>query len=188
MALQREFYICKGATKVSPKNLPVEFYIYSKGDTLCAQCFVGRAQKPTWHYRFKSEEQRTRRIKEQIEAVKAKEAAKAERKAKRGNHNLKVGDILVSSWGYEQTNIDFYVVTKLIGKSMVEFVPIPKTEVEGTTEEHGMACKVVPVKYYDTTNQPASRGRVNEYNSIKIASYSYASRWDGNPIYMSWYG
>jgi hypothetical protein len=27
-------------------------------------------------------------------------------------HSLKVGDILYSSWGYDQTNISFYVVTR----------------------------------------------------------------------------
>jgi len=34
-----------------------------------------------------------------------------------------VGDVLVRSWGYDQTNIDFYLVTKVTSKS-VQIVPI----------------------------------------------------------------
>ena len=33
------------------------------------------------------------------------------------NEKIKVGDIFYRSWGYEQTNIDYYIVTKKIGKS-----------------------------------------------------------------------
>jgi hypothetical protein len=38
------------------------------------------------------------------QAAEAKAKRQAERKAP---HTLKVGDILVSSWGYDQTNIDY---------------------------------------------------------------------------------
>lgn len=32
--------------------------------------------------------------------------------ARMGNAKIEVGDILSSSWGYDQTNIDYYLVTK----------------------------------------------------------------------------
>ena len=32
--------------------------------------------------------------------------------------SIKVGDIFVDSWGYDQTNIDFYKVTKKMNKSV----------------------------------------------------------------------
>ena len=34
-------------------------------------------------------------------------------------HPLQIGSILYTSWGYEQTNIDFYQVIELIGTSTV---------------------------------------------------------------------
>ena len=40
------------------------------------------------------------------------------------NSEIKVGDIFYTSWGYDQTNIDYYKVRKLIGKASVELVPI----------------------------------------------------------------
>mgnify|MGYP003662304800 CR=1 FL=1 len=39
---------------------------------------------------------------------------------------LEENDILYSSWGYEQTNINFYKVKRLCGKTQVELVKIEK--------------------------------------------------------------
>ncbi len=38
-------------------------------------------------------------------------------------YGVKVGDIFVEDWGYDQTNVDFYQVTKTT-KKMVEIKPI----------------------------------------------------------------
>lgn len=38
---------------------------------------------------------------------------------------MKQGDILVSSWGYEQTNVDFYEVVKVTAKT-VTLIPIER--------------------------------------------------------------
>ena len=40
--------------------------------------------------------------------------------AKLSNASVKIGDIFYDSWGYDQTNIDFYQVVGLRGKSSVE--------------------------------------------------------------------
>ena len=58
-------------------------------------------------------------------------------------HTLKVGDILKSSWGYDQTNIDYFQVVKLIGKTMVGLRAINGEMVESTSWASG---KVRPVK------------------------------------------
>lgn len=34
-------------------------------------------------------------------------------------YGVKVGDVFYNSWGYEQTNIDFYEVVKLRGKTQI---------------------------------------------------------------------
>jgi hypothetical protein len=43
---------------------------------------------------------------------------------------LVVDDVLVNTWGYEQTNVDYYQVTALIGKSSVEIRSIAKDSIE----------------------------------------------------------
>ncbi len=50
-----------------------------------------------------------------------------------GPHGVKVGDVFVESWGYDQTNIDYYEVVRLMPQS-VELIHIPaKTTGEGTS-------------------------------------------------------
>ncbi len=45
-------------------------------------------------------------------------------KTKKIDRLLEVGDVLVASWGYEQTNVDYYLVTKLVGKRSVQLIEI----------------------------------------------------------------
>jgi hypothetical protein len=54
-------------------------------------------------------------------------ADKAARKAERSKpHNLKVGNILVSSWGYDQTNAGCYEVARVVSTKSVEIQKIAK--------------------------------------------------------------
>ncbi|MEM9515414.1 MAG: hypothetical protein AAGA42_11220 [Actinomycetota bacterium] len=48
-------------------------------------------------------------------------------------HNIEVGDLFYGSWGYDQTNIDFYEVIRVTAKK-VEIQPI-RTDVR--SESHG---------------------------------------------------
>lgn len=55
-------------------------------------------------------------------AIEGKEAPKTERKPKAAKTNkfgVQVGDIFSASWGYEQTNNDFFQVVALVGESSV---------------------------------------------------------------------
>lgn len=76
--------------------------------------FEKRDVKPYIHNRFDSEELRHKKLKEYKEYYQkkhdAKEAETAALKAKMDA--VKVGDIFCSSWGYEQTNIDFYIIVE----------------------------------------------------------------------------
>lgn len=76
------------------------------------------------HYRFKTEEKRdeyysNRKVQFEKSMNQAADA-KAKKAAFRKNfvNPFIVGDILVDSWGYDQTNIDFYEVTKVGKKSI----------------------------------------------------------------------
>ena len=62
---------------------------------------------------------------------------------KKINHNVKPGDIFRSMWGYDQTNIDYFQVVKLVGKTMVGIKAINAELVETTGYMQG---KVRPVK------------------------------------------
>ena len=161
--------------------------------TLYAVGFLGRAQNPFEGsvFRFRTAEHRMRWIAKLFQAATnaakysaEREAAKAAQRAK--PHALKVGDVLRSSWGYDQTNIDFYQVTALIGIQTVEYRPIAQ-ESEQTEYMQG-ECVPMPGEF----TGPAKRARVSTYgerDSI-TADGHYASKMHptivaGVPVYKA---
>ena len=108
-----------------------------------------------------------------------------------------VGDIVYNSWGWEQTNIDFYVVTRRTA-STVNLCPIASKVVETTQY---MSEKVVAdtkhaaevlEKYGFTTNvsENGLKGkRVRNHDgfiSIKM-KHGYCGRWDGKELTATYY-
>ena len=59
-------------------------------------------------------------------------------------HNLKVGSLLVASWGYDQTNVDAYQVVE-IGDASIKVRAIATQEVPGSNTG-GMSNKVRVLK------------------------------------------
>lgn len=153
----------KGYMKIVPKDANVEFYVkdgYVTG-TYYAMAFIGKSGKPAWNYQFRSLERREAKIKEQIEASKASMVFKAEQRAERNKpHSLKVGDVLSSSWGYDQTNVDFYMITRVVGPHMVEAGRIGKKP--GKRGDNYVTA--------DLSSKPAStkRHKANSSNSIHV--------------------
>jgi hypothetical protein len=159
-------------------------YIYS---TTCgrfgAVAFHGKAAKPDWHYTFANVDSRQRKIAEYFTTRKEYADYKAKNAAQRkAPHTLNVGDILYTSWGYDQTNIDFYQVTRVVSAHSVEVREIQAS----STDEAGFMTA------YKSAIPNAFKGesmvkRASSDNCVKIASYAYASPWDGKPKRYSWY-
>lgn len=115
----------EGYRKVADKNSTAVVYIQKHGDGFYyVKAFQAKRQKPDYYVRVKKLEQFvTRFFKEvqQTEAYKAKWKAEAEAKCAA----IEVGDIYYTSWGYEQTNVDFVMVTGRTAKT-VKYVPVGK--------------------------------------------------------------
>lgn len=149
--------------------------------------FSGRGNKPIIHSAYRTEEQRSEAIINVLENIRSSMKRIEERKKQRSApHSLQVGDILVSSWGYDQTNIDYYQVTKLIGSTMVEIHPIYSRIVDN----HGTYDVVMPVKDGfiqprhdgDTWKCKPLRRKVDPvYNGVSINTFASAYKWDGKP-------
>lgn len=154
----------------------------ARGPVPCAIAFAGKANKPLWNYSFRSEAQRQSQIEETIKDRKALLKYKAERLEERRNfqHGLQAGDILYSSWGYDQTNINFYEVIEAGAKEV-----IIREVAQKTTGSEMAAEYVVPVpgKYVGPAlrRRPASGG-------VKIDSSQRATKWDGRPKSQTAYG
>jgi len=129
----RDFYIPEGArlTHSDGAGNAVYFWTNAAGQP-CALGFQGKAAKPSFRYRFPSE---TRRAAYATQFMDRRAEIERERQAERAAraafvHDVKVGDIFKSSWGYDQTNVDYYQVVKLCGKSMAEVREIAQDQEE----------------------------------------------------------
>ena len=102
---------------------------------------------------------------------------------------FKEGDILVSSWGYDQTNVDFYQVTKVLKKS-VKIRKISSKMLPAGEGYSSMSGMVVAVKDGFIEDSKEQLKRVSGFNGggyVSLSSYSGAYKWDGKPEYCSWY-
>jgi hypothetical protein len=100
------------------------------------------------------------------------------------------GMILYSSWGYEQTNIDYYKVVRVSEKGTVWIQELAKDKIEMT----GWASfNVVPVdspmQFPDDWDEignrtykdaPVSRHKWQSYG-VRLNSFASAWVWDGKP-------
>lgn len=125
---------------------------------------------------------------------------------------IAIGDFFVSSWGYEQTNVDFYQVVGLTPKG----VKIQAwTKVLGQESPHASADYFIPGEAADTitdwsnvdrdadywtqagqkvlTDAPVVTKRLSGWTerdgtikaAITLNSFSSASKWDGQPQYQT---
>jgi hypothetical protein len=168
------------------KEVNAVIYWAEKNGSFYAMGYSGKRSKHDFHYRFESEEKMDKYTTEYVKRLFDIEKSKIERKEKRLAfvHTLKVGDILSCSWGWEQTNVDFYQVIEVKGK-MVKIREIQCSMPNG--EEGFMTGFVIPLKDQFTDEKILTK-KVLSGNSIKIASYAWANVWDGKPERTSWYG
>ncbi len=90
-----------------------------RGDAVYyVMAFRGTAGRPEFHNAYRVAEQRQSAIQAFWDGVSSSQQRKETESAKRAAwvNPAKVGDILYTSWGYDQTNTEFYAVTKVSGK------------------------------------------------------------------------
>lgn len=102
-----------------------------------------RFPKPEFHYRFKNEQNMIDFCETYIQNIEKRQAEKELMKQKKKqaasefNHGFYEGQILYSSWGYEQTNLSYYQIVGFKGKSVI-LRKIAKKEVSQTSWASGM--------------------------------------------------
>ena len=139
-------------------------------------------------------------------APKKKTAQKANKAAVAPDHGVKVGDLFYSSWGYEQTNVNFFQVIALVGKASVR---IREVSAE-LLEEDAVSC-MASNRRYRLPNEgellpPVNRstfcidqinGDLRRVNTkcgdamIKVGDPNHyqetAWKYNGQTVYESWY-
>ena len=135
---------------------------------------------------------------------------KTTRPEKKNKYGVKVGDIFYASWGYEQTNVNFFQVIALAGESSVrvrEVYPkaIDEDYVSGMSVDrtYQLTSEILPaidrpLFIEDQINGDLKRihagyyedpEKANEHCYFKISSYASATKCNGDTFttYESWY-
>lgn len=184
--MPREFHLPKAVRDqpaFEPEGTNLAVWKWEDAGKYYAIVFQGRAQKPLWYHSFRDEMSRERYLKGTIDSNKASLSRKQERQDAKKNfqHGIKVGDIFYSSWGYDQTNVDWYeVVSAPEGTKMVIVREIGGHAVSSSSGSD----KVVPVPGHFVG--PPLR-KIPQYGGpggkayLKVTDDHWAHAWDGKP-------
>lgn len=153
-----------------------DYAAVGKPERVWAVGFSGKRAKPDFNCIFPSKEAQQKYVAEWLARLQATAERKAERQAeavakRAAGHQLAVGDVLEASWGYEQTNVDYYQVTALIGRCMVEV-----REIGRQAEQTGyLQGDCVPAKN-QFKGEPMRRRVCDDGRSIKVESWGIWAR------------
>jgi hypothetical protein len=106
------------------------------------------------------------------------------------SEQITVGDVFVSKWGYDQTNVDFYEVVGVTasGKS-VWLRYLQKTVVDetvGTDFVSPVAGSAAGDKFRKTL-QPALSGSFPEWVKVSSFQNAYKTEWDATHGQTAWH-
>ncbi len=160
--------------------------------------FSGKGKKHILWCKYKSEQRMTEAITElwyrleqrHFDKLAKKDKAKEAAKAFDIEAHYPVGTVLVNSWGWEQTNIEFYKVLSCKGMTL-EVRELYLQTVKDSEYSHGMADMVIASDELKGIEKPFKLRIKVDYNGIPSIcppeSFYYFSKWDGRPRYRSWY-
>jgi len=176
-------YIPDGATAVKDSESSAVVYVYQYEDNakFFAIGYNATRKNLDFHYYYATKEARDNKIQAFFDAARMTEAEKERRKQARkttADHQVEEGALFYESWGYDQTNINFYQVVKALPKS-VYIREVASTVVEDLESQE----LVVPVP--DNFIGKEMIKRVNDIGKdycLRMTSFSTAFVWSGAPL------
>lgn len=189
LAALRRAFVGPLAQRVADKSGRWEAFIVQRTSaqgksSLSLAFFAGRAEKPTHYYRMRDRAHALQCLRQQAHLAEAMAARRAELAAQRREklakpHGLQVGDVLHSTWGYEQTNIDYYQVTAVIGVRTVEVRKI------GCQSQETAYMSGVSVPAPGNFTGPVMRKKVDEYGQVNVLNASYGRAGRIEPVIVA---
>lgn len=140
--------------------------------------------KPTYNYAFNTESDRAAFIADKKQVI-DRDTESAERRAAEyaaEAAKIQAGSILYSSWGYDQTNIDFFKV--LSRKNNTVTMQKIGSKVVSYNNNHMSGQKVADEAVVDGE---AMTKRINKFGGITLNSFAFCGVWDGRPLSFSEY-
>jgi hypothetical protein len=145
--------------------------------------YRGSAAKPEKNYSFRNREQAERHVSEWFDSLLAHKAMVTSRRAEaNAPTTLKPGDIITNSWGYDQTNIDCYQVTRV-----TEHFVWLRGIAQETTETGFMSGETVPKPNCFLCGKDGEERKHKATGQTVCMKYGSGSKWDGRKLHCSWY-
>ena len=181
--------------KISHPDYGIECFF--SNEMLSAIFYCGKSNKPLFHYKFKTVERMMFVINEKINNIKANVDSKNIKKAKakelnstlQAKNHFYIGEVILNSWGWEQTNIEFYQVVGLKNKQIIVRELAQKIDsVVGFMSEN-----VVPIIDKFISDEITLKIKYvcwSEIPQVIICNpkpFYYFHKWDGKPKYQSHY-
>jgi hypothetical protein len=187
----------KGWTVYASKTAPVIFAAKPwTGDRVQVKAWRGGARVPAWFYTFRSEERAEAYCREFAAKVASSEDYRkkqlAEKTAKRASLKAadfwSVGDVAYTSWGYDQTNVDWFQVVEVKPRSVVV------RQISQNCSDHGQPVGGKTAPRRNEFIGPAFLCPLNVYGRFSAGPcYSkdtpsfrhQVSKWEGRAVYTS---
>jgi hypothetical protein len=173
-----------------PQGLGVA-YVYRLGDRgYCVIAYGGKRNTSDFHYSYKTIEQAHEKIESWFKGLEQSQELKAKWRQERNKpHNFSVGDIVTNSWGYDQTNVDWYKVVRTTSH-YVWLQPIC-AHVQENGFMSGPSVPHISTEGDDPKNWGVvEKGKVEMHhasgNNVSM-KFGSGSKWDGKERYCSWY-
>jgi len=184
-----------GATVQNVYDLVVVLYDhkFKNGVLPCLKIWKQNGAHAFVNYCYKTEARRQESLDGYVGSAEKRVVGKAKKQRENKdavcNSDLKVGDIFESSWGYDQTNVDFYEIVKV--KGFFAWLQQIGTKRVGDCG-NSMACYVEPDRSRRVGEIYRHKIIGHAYSGkwsvcFKVSSCSHAYRWHGKRSYQSWY-
>lgn len=182
---KRQRFIPAGYTEFKTSILdayPELFTCYVDVHTNSAMFYTRKQTKHTWYVKFNSWDRLKEKVKESVSVLTRWEDAKEEIKQSKKEEvkAVEVGQIFSCSWGYDQTNVDFYQVTEKKGLTFtIQEIGCERSDSGGSD----MSNYLTAVKDSFLKDSKPIKKR-----SMKMTSYSWLRKTDTKEKhYHSWY-
>ncbi len=178
----------KGATLETYKTMTI-LKDYQNEERPTIKIWRGNAKNHSVNYYFRNIDKADKYLQQQKESEDLREGWAKERADKRkaekaaiNNQNIELRTIFYTSWGYDQTNVDYYQVVGRKGKQTLIVKEISKEYTEsGFMSGHSKAIKDSFI------NDTEIEVRMSSKNSFNIKGRYHANLWDGKEKYESSY-
>lgn len=182
------------ARYIPPKSIAITepglgtVYVYAsprRPGFYAAIAYHGQSSKPDWHYAFKTDAELDAQVKKYFDGLRHhRDSVAARRVERQSGHSFKVGDIVTNSWGYDQTNVDWYCVVKVSTCYVwLQRAAAGLTDTPGT-QDSGKTSLVL-----DAECKPQLSGEITKHHAhgdTVTMRHGIGSKWDGREMYTSW--